>query len=61
MNRATAIQQWTFRVKKWEHRDGKQTKTTLRSDWVDFLDGLCRDGEITDKQRMNWDQPRRIK
>lgn len=29
-----------------------------RLSWAIFTDGLCKDGEITEKQFANWDYPR---
>jgi hypothetical protein len=31
--------------------------TTLNSDWQCYCDMLARDGKITEKQRMTWDNP----
>lgn len=32
-------------------------QVALREDWGCFTDGLCKDGEISEKQYMNWIVP----
>jgi hypothetical protein len=33
------------------------SRTTIRCAWNDFVDGLCRDGHITENQQNRWAQP----
>ena len=36
---------------------GLKDKTAMRTEWGMYVDGLCRDGSITEKQRMTWVNP----
>jgi len=36
---------------------GLRDKTAMRTEWGMYVDGLCRDDEVTDKQRMTWLNP----
>ena len=36
---------------------GSDDKPAMRFEWGMYVDGLCRDGEVTDKQRMTWLNP----
>jgi len=38
-------------------RHGLKDKTAMRTEWGMYVDGLCRDGSVTDKQRMTWLNP----
>lgn len=37
--------------------NGRPDKPARRQAWNDFTDGLARDGDITEKQRMTWLHP----
>ena len=39
-------------------QDGKIDKPARRQAWNDFTDMLCKDGQITENQYMNWRQPK---
>jgi len=36
---------------------GLKDKAAMRTEWGTYVDGLCRDGEVTGKQRMTWLNP----
>ena len=36
---------------------GSDDKPVMRFEWGMYVDRLCRDGEVTDKQRMTWLNP----
>jgi len=37
--------------------NGHPDKPARREAWVNWTDGLHRDGQITDRQAQTWDQP----
>lgn len=38
-------------------RYGKDDRIAIRTAWNDYTDMLCKEGQITDKQYSNWDNP----
>lgn len=42
---------------EWIKDKAKTDKPMLQLNWGDFTDSLCRDGRITDRQRMTWTTP----
>lgn len=42
-------------------RDGMKDWPGRRLAWNTFVDGLQRDGQISEAQRLTWDQPRCVK
>lgn len=49
-----------FKSEVYPHID-KNDKPALHYAWVVFIDGLCKDGEISDNQFSNWNLPSFIK
>ena len=39
----------------------KSDKPMIREAWINFIDMLCKDGEISDKQYNTWSTPSFIK
>ena len=38
----------------------KTDKPGKREAWINFVDMLCRDGDISERQAASWDQPKFI-
>ena len=36
----------------------KKDKILIKTEWNNFTDSLCKDGQISEKQDNNWDYPR---
>ena len=36
----------------------KKDKILIKTEWNNFTDSLCKDGQISEKQYNNWDYPR---
>tara|TARA_R100001440_G_scaffold52577_1_gene72385 strand:- start:486 stop:659 length:174 start_codon:yes stop_codon:yes gene_type:complete len=51
----------TLRIYKEDSKDflesKKDDKPALREAWSNYIDGLCKDGEITLQQYENWGNP----
>lgn len=59
MTKAYAVSFWKTIVKPViVQRYGASDKPALRQSWNDFVDELCKDGKITDKQANTWTQPK---
>jgi hypothetical protein len=40
-----------------ERKYGKRDKVAVRTAWVEYIDQLRRENEITEKQAQEWDNP----
>jgi len=45
-------------VKRVDEPDGLRDNGARRFAWAVYTDGLCKSGEITDRQFSNWSTPR---
>jgi len=61
MDKKTAVsffnEQCIVPIKEIEKKTGGRDMPMRRQAWNDYCDMLYKDGQITNKQRMNWDQP----
>ena len=62
MTKAQALDEWRGRilpaVKHYYEQDGKPDYPARREAWNNWTDGLCKDGEITQRQCETWLHPR---
>lgn len=42
-----------YLIERYDEND----KVAIRTAWNDYTDALCKDGQITENQRMTWDNP----
>ncbi len=58
MTKADAVKDFNATIKPAViARYGRKDKPAIREAWVVYVDGLERDGMITERQAMTWDNP----